>query len=93
MLHKYDPMTGNTRLDLQNHVTYPSSRCSHLKDVPTAIEKWETEYRKYLMRAGRELDDEMRQNIILRMLPAKFEQTFRMNVQLAGRSTTHASLR
>ena len=93
MLHKYDPMTGSTRLDLQNKITSPGVRCTNAKDVPAAIEAWDASYQKYQQRMGHELDDEMMQNILLRKLPAKFEQTIRMNIQLVGKETTYASLR
>ena len=93
MLHKYDPMTGSTRLDLQNKITTPGTRCSSAKEVPAAIEAWDAAYQKYQQRMGHELDDEMMQNILLRKLPPKFEQTMRMNIQLVGKETTYASLR
>ena len=72
MLHKYDPLTGATRLDIQNKITTPGSRCTAVKDVPAAIEAWDAAYVKYQTRMGKELDDEMCQNILLRRLPAKF---------------------
>ena len=93
MLHKYDPMTGSTRLDLQNKITTPGVRCASAKDVPAAIEAWDAAYQKYQQRMGHELDDEMMQNILLRKLPMKFEQTMRMNIQLVGKETSYASLR
>ena len=93
MLHKYDPMTGSTRLDLQNKITTPGARCASAKDVPAAIEAWDAAYQKYQQRMGHELDDEMMQNILLRKLPPKFEQTMRMNIQMLGRETNYASLR
>ena len=50
-------------------------------------------YQKYQQRMGHELDDEMMQNILLRKLPPKFEQSMRMNIQLVGKETSYASLR
>ena len=92
-LHKYDPMSGSTRLDLQNKITTPGARCANARDVPAAIEAWDAAYQKYQQRMGHELDDEMMQNILLRKLPPKFGQTMRMNIQLVGKETTYASLR
>ena len=44
MLHKYDPLTGSTRLDLHNKITAAPTRCAGLKDVPAALERWEGYY-------------------------------------------------
>ena len=68
MLHKYDPMTGSTRHDLQNKITTPGVRCTNAKDVPAAIEAWDAACQEYQQRVGHELDDEMMQNILLRKL-------------------------
>ena len=46
MLHKYDPMSGETALDMHNKLMY-RSRCAGYKDVPQAVELWETEQLKY----------------------------------------------
>ena len=73
MLHKYDPTTGSTLLDMQNSVTVPGTRCTEPKQVPVMIEKWETQYRKYLSKGFIELGDAMKQNIILRKLPNKMK--------------------
>ena len=81
MLHKFDPMPGAARLDMQNKITTPGARCAQIKDVPAAIEAWDTAHRKYQQRMGHELDDEMMQNISLRRLPAKFEQTMRLQIR------------
>ena len=80
MLHKYDPMTGSTRLDMQNKITTPGARCTSMKEVPVAIEEWDAKYLKYQQRMGKELEDEMMQNILLRRLPPKFEATLRMQI-------------
>ena len=64
-----------------------------MKEVPTAIEEWDAKYLKYQQRMGKELEDEMMQNILLRRLPPKFESTLRMQIQLAGKETTYATLR
>ena len=93
MLHKYDPMTGSTRLDMQNKITTPGTRCTTMKEVPVAIEEWDAKYLKYQQRMGKELEDEMMQNILLRRLPPKFEATLRMQIQLSGKETTYASIR
>ena len=93
MLNKYDPLTGSTRLDLHNKITAAPTRSAALRDVPAAIERWESDYKKYLFRAGKEVDDEMKQNIILRFLPAKTEAYLRMKISLNARETTYATLR
>ena len=51
MLHKYDPLTGSTRLDLHDKLTAAPTRCAALKDVPAALERWESDYKTYLIRA------------------------------------------
>ena len=93
MLHKYDPTTGSTLLDMQNSVTVPGTRCTEPKQVPVMIEKWETQYRKYLSKGFIELGDAMKQNIILRKLPNKMENMIRLQVSLSGKTTTYSTMR
>ena len=89
MLHKYDPLTGATRLDIQNKITTPGSRCTAVKDVPRPLRpgtrltsSTKLAWAKGLMMRCVKTS--------LRRLPAKFEQTLRLQIQLAGRETSYA---
>ena len=81
-------------MDLQHAViTPPQRRCKYATMVPASIGKWEATYKKYLLRNGKELDEEMKTNIVMRYLPEEFERTLRMQLQLTGASTQFSVIR
>ena len=47
---------------------------SNLREVPTALERWETLYRDYLESGGRKLSFEEKRSALLTILPVKFRE-------------------
>ena len=64
-----------------------------MKDVPEAIDRWEKRYKTYRTKVGRELDDMTRQNILLQLLPVKYEERMRFNMHSRDRETVYSTLR
>ena len=92
MLETYDPTTGASLLDLQAKICRVE-RIKSFKELPESVDKWEKRYKKYRAKVGKELDDLTRQNILLQMLPPKWEQKMRFQMHTRGRETVYATLR
>ena len=91
-MEKYDPTTGASLLDLQAKICRVE-RIKSFKELPESVDKWEKRYKKYRAKVGKELDDLTRQNILLQMLPPKWEQKMRFQMHTRGRETVYATLR
>ena len=64
MLGKYDPSTGASLLDLQQRIRIV--RCAKaLGEVPSMIDKFESDYRHYMKRVGQCIDDLTRQHYLV----------------------------
>ena len=92
MITKYDPMNGETELDMHNKIMY-RPRCAHFKDVPGAIEQWEAEQLRYTTKSGKELDRDHLMNAMLRMLPDKMEKSFRFHMKMMRRTLEYSVCR
>ena len=55
MIAKYDPSTGASLLGLQERIC-KVTRGKSMNDVPSTIERFEADYRKFQGKVGRTLD-------------------------------------
>ena len=92
MLEKCDPTTGASLLDFQQKIC-EVKRVKNLQDLPNAIDTFEGEYRVYKAKVGKELDDLTRQNMLLRMLPMKWERQMRFTMHTRGRDMVYNTLK
>ena len=67
-------------------------RVKTLKELPEAIDRWEKRYKRFSTKVGKELDDLTRQNILLQMLPSKFEARMRFQLHSRYRETVYSTL-
>ena len=85
-------LPGHPCWTLQQRIT-AVKRSKTLAEVPVIIDRFEANYRVYMRKVGKELDDLTKQNIILQALPAQWEQKMRFTIHSQGREMVYATLR
>ncbi len=89
---QYDPMNGQTRLDMRNRIT-KVTRVKNMKDLPNNIAMLEKEYLQYKVKTSKKLDEEKRQNVILRLMREKWETNMKFEIHTSEKEMTYSALK
>lgn len=86
----YDLVNANNAIDIMNHLTNVR-RCKKFEDVNAAINNWESEWAKYINRTNVKIPEEIRANILLKILPVDMEHE--MRTRYVQKGMTYPQLR
>ena len=92
LLARYDPSTGSSLLDLQERIC-TVKRAKNLHDLSGVIDTFEAAYKVYRKKVGKELDDLTLQNLLLRMLPHRWERQMRFQMHTNKVQTDYLRLK
>ena len=73
MLDRCDPVSGASKFMLQSRIV-DVPRARSLANVPSLIEACQDRYQNYMKKVQKELDDDTREQIIMKVLPAATAQ-------------------
>ena len=72
---------ADRRADFQDKVNNPR-RAKNIPDLPRALEEWDSNYRMFIENGGKDLDNEEKRNLLLKMIPT--EAAAQLTMQIAN---------